>query len=472
MKTFSSPISVPIPTAATDPADDEGARANASFAAYSNGSIQAALSRWFAVQALIGLSLICAAIYAVTSWNFQIKQTSEFARQSELIKHLIQESRDDPGRDGLVHRLDDFFSTHAEISLVLRSGNKIVYSTTPTRTSARWLWMPTSQQQRQPDGPEMQLQLGIDVQADSRLLARLAWTLVGAVILGSGLISVTGTLLVRRGLKPLKMLVQQTAATGPAYPGRRIDPAPYASEITPWVAQFNAVLDRAELAYQQLESFNADVAHELRTPLTSLIGMVEVELGRPRSVEELRDVLLSALEEARRVSTIVIDMLFLSKADRGAVARRSDPVSLADQIRTVLDFHEATLEDARLKVHISGDASIAIDTGLVRRALSNLLSNASRYAASGSIIAVVIDIQPDGVWVKVANRGEPVPAEVLPNLFKRFFRADQSRMDSAEHHGLGLAIVAAISRMHGGQTRATSNAGVTEISFSVGMPDI
>lgn len=77
--------------------------------AESTGSIQASLSRWFAAQALIGLSLVCLAIYAVTAWSFQVKQASEFERQSELIKHLIQESRDDPGRDGLRHKLDDFF---------------------------------------------------------------------------------------------------------------------------------------------------------------------------------------------------------------------------------------------------------------------------------------------------------------------------------------------------------------------------
>jgi two-component system heavy metal sensor histidine kinase CusS len=440
---------------------------DAAFPTESTGSIQVALSRWFAAQALIGLSLVCVAIYAVTAWSFQVKQTSEFERQSELIKHLIQESRDDPGRDGLRHKLDDFFSTHAEISLVLRRGDEAIYSSRPTRASAHWLWTPTEEHQPQPGDAAMQLQLGIDIQEDTRLLNRLAWTLVGAVVLGSLLIALTGALLVRRGLKPLKKLIQQTAATGPAHPGRRIDPSPYASEITPWVVQFNAVLDRAEQAYQQLESFNADVAHELRTPLANLIGMVEVELARPRSIEELRDALLSALEEARRVSAIVIDMLFLSHADRGAVARRSTPVSLADQVRTVLDFHEATLEDAGLKVHVSGDAHIGIDAGLVRRALSNLLSNASRYAAPGSTIAVVIDTQPDGVWVKVANRGEPVPVDVLPNLFKRFFRAERSRTDSSEHHGLGLAIVAAIARMHGGQTRATSRSGITEISFSM-----
>ncbi len=433
------------------------------------GSIQAALSRWFAAQALIGLSLVCMAIYAVTAWSFQVKQASEFERQSELIKHLIQESRDEPGRDGLRHKLDDFFSTHAEISLVLRRGTEILYSSASIRTSGRWVWMLIDE----PSNGEaaLQMQLGVDVQEDAKILARLAWTLVSAAVLGSAVISLTGLLLVRRGMHPLQKLVRQTAETGPEYPGRRIDPAPYASEITPWVTQFNAVLDRAEQAFQQLESFNADVAHELRTPLANLIGMVEVELAKPRSVEELRDALLSALEEARRVSVIVTDMLFLSKADRGTVARRSLPVSLADQVRTVLDFHEATLEDAALEVHVSGDARIGIDTGLVRRALSNLLSNACRYATPGSAITVVIDHQPDEIWIRVANRGEPVDPEILPNLFKRFFRGERSRTDSSEHHGLGLAIVAAIARMHGGKTRATSSADVTEISFSI-APEI
>jgi two-component system heavy metal sensor histidine kinase CusS len=433
----------------------------------STRSIERSLSRWFAVQTLAGLSAVCIAIYVVTSWSFQVKQESEFERQSELVRHLIQESRDNPGGDGLRHKLDDFFSTHSEISLVLRQGDEIVYASEPRRASALWQWMPDTGQRLSTDVGTMQLQLAIDVQDDRRLLARLAWTLVGAVVFGALLVAWTGSLLVRRGLRPLQTLVQQTAATGPAFPGRRIDPAPYTSEIRPWVVQFNAVLDRAEQAYQQLEAFNADVAHELRTPLANLTGMVEVELARPRSAEELHDVLLSVLEEARRLSAIVADMLFLSRADRGAVARRSAPVSLAQQVRTVLDFHEAMLDASGLWVELRGDAQVGIDAGLVRRALSNLLSNASRYAMPGSSIAVTIDEDGDGVWIRVANRGEPIPAELLPQLFKRFYRGERSRTASSEHHGLGLAIVAAIARMHGGQTCASSRSGVTEIGFSL-----
>ena len=432
-------------------------------------SIRATLSRWFAAQALLGLSAVCIGVYAVTAWNFQLKQTSQLERQSELIRHLIQESRGQPGGGDLRHKFDDFFATHPDLKLVLRQGNEVTYASRPGDGPATWsersLMLPA-----EPNQQAMQVQLAINIQEDQRLLARLAWTLLVAVVLGSLTIAWTGALLVRRGLQPLKDLTLQTASTGPAHPGRRIDPGPYSSEIAPWIVQFNAVLDRAEQAYAQMESFNADVAHELQTPLTNLIGSVEVELARPRAPEELEEALLSALEEARRMSEIVTDMLFLTRADRGAVARRSAPVSLADQARTVAEFHEAMLESAGQQVQVSDDALMPIDAGLVRRAISNLLGNACRYAARGSVISIVIDRRLDAVWIKVVNQGDPIAPAVLPHLFERFFRAERSRTDSSHHHGLGLAIVAAIARMHGGTTHAVSGTGTTEVGFSLAVP--
>lgn len=430
-------------------------------------SIQASLSQWFAVQTFVGLSVICAAIYAVTAWSFQVKQASEFERHTELVKHLVQELRTGQDWDGLRHKLDDFFVSHADISVVLRQDGKTIYASTPSRSSARWIWMPTELKDPLVSDAVTQLQLGVDAQEDFKLLGRLAWTLLGAVFLGTLLVSLTGSLLVRRGLRPLKKLAQQTAATGPEYPGRRIDPSPYASEIAPWISQFNAMLERAEQAYQQLESFNGDVAHELRTPLANLVSAIEVELVRPRAAAELKEVMLSNLEEVQRLSAIVTDMLFLSKADRGVIAPRSEAVSLAEQVRAVAEFHEAALEASQLNVHVAGDARISIDVALVRRAISNLLGNAIRYAEPSSSIAVTIQAHDGSVWIKVANRGKEIPTDALPDLFKRFFRAERSRSGSSEHHGLGLAIVAAIARMHGGETRAWSRSGVTEISFSI-----
>lgn len=430
-------------------------------------SIQASLSRWMTFQIFVGLSIVCILIYAVTAWSFKVKQEEEFEQHTEVIKHLLAEVGAAQDWEGLRHKLDDFFISHADISVVLRQSGNTIYASEPSRSTARWIWKPVSLEDPRGSGGLIRLQLGVDAQGDAKLLGRLAWTLLGAAVVGTLLVSLTGSLLVGRGLRPLKKLAQQTASTGPEHPGRRIDPADYAVEIVPWVSQFNALLERVEQAYQQLESFNADVAHELRTPLANLIGTAEVELSRPRTAQELKEALISNLEEAQRLSAVVTDMLFLSKADRGTVARRSEPVSLADEVRAVAEFHEAALEAARLKVRISGDARAQIDVALVRRAISNLLSNAIRFAVPNSAIAVNVQEEADGVWVKVANRGETIPVEALPHLFKRFFRVERSRAGSNENHGLGLAIVAAIARMHGGETRASSRSGATEIGFSL-----
>ena len=125
-------------------------------------------------------------------------------------------------------------------------------------------------------------------------------------------------------------------------------------------------------------------------------------------------------------------MLFLSKAERGASARREALRSVAQQAPDVAEFHEAGLQ-----IEIVDDGAGAFDLGLLRRALSNLL------------------------------RGDTVAAEHLPHLFDRFYRADAAREHADRNHGLGLSIVAAIARMHCGRPFARSEAGVTTIGLQL-----
>jgi len=103
----------------------------------------------------------------------------------------------------------------------------------------------------------------------------------------------------------------------------------------------------------------------------------------------------------------------------------------------------------------------------VRRAVSNLVGNAVSYATPGT--PIVVDIRREGAHVVLAvgNTGPTIAPPALARLFERFYRADAARLDSAQHHGLGLAIVAAIARMHGGATFARSEDGRTRIGFSM-----
>ena len=130
----------------------------------------------------------------------------------------------------------------------------------------------------------------------------------------------------------------------------------------------------------------------------------------------------------------------------------------------VADYYEAVLIESDLQWSIEGDASGLYDAALLRRVLSNLLNNAARYADPGSSIVIRIVVETHGhIKLSVINRGEPISAESLPHIFDRFFRVDASRSHGHQNHGLGLAIVGAIARMHDGEAFAKSAHGETEI---------
>ena len=120
-------------------------------------------------------------------------------------------------------------------------------------------------------------------------------------------------------------------------------------------------------------------------------------------------------------------------------------------------------------------SSVAVPTGLadvrlLQRALSNLIGNATRHAHPHSTVVVQIDRLDGEIALRVVNEGQTISAEHLPNLFNRFYRADAARSDAARNHGLGLAIVAAIARMHGGRTMVDSSNGITSIGLMVPTP--
>ncbi len=433
------------------------------------GSLGRRLSWWLAVQTFAGLGAVCVVVYVVAAMSVATRQSESLMQKQELIRHVLGEASVARDLSELRHRLDDFLVGHRDLALMLGiPGGQTLYQSAlsgqvaPGRTSTTELpfaWR---------GGSTITATLSLDTSDDGRLLRRLAFTLAASAALGAVLVSLGGFVLVRRGLLPVRDLVAQTKQLAADTLRRQLDGSGQPEELKPLVEQFNALLQRLSSAYEQLESFNADVAHELCTPLTTLISSTEHSLRKSRSADELRDVLGSNLEDLRRLSGIVHDMLFLSQADRGVQARRELVPSLAILAASVVEYHEAALEDAGLTVEIAGDAAADVDPGLLRRALSNLVGNATRYAARGTVVLLEVVGQPEGrVQLLVANEGQTIPPADLPRLFDRFFRGDSARGDGAAHHGLGLAIVSAIARMHGGRPMAASADGRTVIGLSL-----
>jgi len=309
----------------------------------------------------------------------------------------------------------------------------------------------------------------IDIAEDERRQQALARLLALATAAGALLSAGLAFFVVRHGLHPLRQLAEQTQSMSAGRQLTHLQLSQRSAELAPLVDRFNELIDRLEAGRTQLEAFNADVAHELRTPLTALIGKSELALSRPRAAPELAQTLSSNLEELGRMASVVNDMLFLARADGGQRARADTPCSLAMLVTELFEYHEADAAERGLRLALEGELTLPVDARLVQRGVSNLIGNACRYAAPGSTIRVVLSSSPaDGPSVSVVNEGSQIPAAVLPRLFDRFYRVDAARQREGMHAGLGLAIVAAIARMHGGDVWAHSAADRTEVGMRFG----
>lgn len=435
------------------------------------------LSRLLALQTMLVLGLVCVAVYWGSLLTVMQRQQDNLNHKQAALQHLLQEGRASHTPGVMMHMLSDFLTGHDELSLrITGSSGQLLFEqlrqpVDDKRSERRSFTIDLPSAQAGQPGQTVQVLLMLDRRPDDALLRQLAWILGLAAISSALLVSVSSAFLVRRGLAPLHSLVEQTRQLGVQDLTRdwqkRLDDTDQPQELRPLIGQFNALLERLAVAYRQMEAFNADVAHELNTPLTTLISSCELALRKPRDAEELRDILASNLEDLQRMAGIVADMLFLSHADRGESARRTLVPSMAGLASEVIDYHEASLQEAGLQIKVEGDASAEVDARLLRRALSNLLGNATRYAHAGSTIALrIINSTPDGTLrLEVSNIGPEIAPEHLPRLFDRFYRSDASRSHGDRNHGLGLAIVAAIARMHGGRAFVDSSQSITTVGM-------
>ncbi len=433
-------------------------------------SLGGRLSLWLAIQTFVGLGVVSLAVFLFIVDDLRQRQYEALLHKKELVVHVVTEASEDKDLANLKHKFDDFFLGHPDAALTLRrpDGSVLYDNTLEADSPPSIRRIEFTYPNWEPTGGLLSARITLNKSGDDQFLNRLAATLLGAAFIGALAVSLGSFFLVRIGLGPVHSLVDQTRQLTADKLRQHLDGSGQPLELQPLVAQFNDLLDRLRRTYDQLEGFNADVAHELRTPLATMITSIELAVRRPHDPPATSDLLGSTLEELRRMAAIVNDMLFLSHADSGAVARREPLSSLAMLARSVADYHEAAMSEAQLRLEVEGDASGPFDAALLKRALSNLLGNATRYALPMSTVRIRIESGSEGrISLAVINQGPAIDPVHLPRIFDRFYRADASRSQANTNHGLGLSIVAAIARMHQGEPFAQSQAGETRMGFTV-----
>jgi two-component system heavy metal sensor histidine kinase CusS len=305
------------------------------------------------------------------------------------------------------------------------------------------------------------LQVAVDLAQQGEVLGRQrvwVWMVLAAALI---LCPAMGFAIARRGTRPLREVAQTARQISSITLNERIQAEGYPVEVQVLAEAFNAMLERLEESFGRLARFSADIAHELRTPVNNIRGEAEVALARARTPEEYTEALGSCLEESVRLSELIQSLLFLARAESPGEHLNGTHENLDLLLTDLRDYYEASATE--LGVTLVSDHGVGIvanvDRVLLQRALGNLISNALAHCSAGDGIKLSARPQEGQIRIDVCDTGSGIPADALPRVFDRFYRADPARSRNSGGAGLGLAIVRQIALLHGGEVRIATDPG-------------
>ncbi|MBI4723480.1 MAG: HAMP domain-containing protein [Rhodomicrobium sp.] len=228
----------------------------------------------------------------------------------------------------------------------------------------------------------------------------------------------------------------------------------------------NAMLDRIQDLMAGLKNVSDNIAHDLKTPLHRLRTRAERALQTSRSPEQLSEALQSVIEEADALIQTFDALLSIARLEAGSRAETFGPLNICALIRDVADLYEPAAEERGLSLRHScmGDVMMAGEKHLLGQALANLLDNAIKYAIPPSgahpasqeaAVEVGLEDKGDFVDIVIADHGPGIPEKDRERVLQRFVRLQLSR--SIPGSGLGLSLVAAVARLHGGSVTLEGN---------------
>ncbi len=438
--------------------------------------------------------MVVTAVLTLAAVSFDFFCRLHFEHQDEqVLQHKIQAlksvlKRNDRFESSMVPDLNRLVDTSFGFAAMIKAGNRVVYShhnlseqhlpLNNTGNANKWLiqigpnlYTGTTKQIGEWADGEATIHLALDVTHRTHFFEMVRQWFIYTLIISAIFSGLLGFAFIGRGLKPISRLSRTSSTITANCLDTRISVEAVPAELHELVANFNAMLARLDDSFLRLSSFSADIAHELRTPLNSMLTQAEVALMKDRSGEDYKDILFSTLEELRRMSCMVDDMLFLAKADNGMITPGFEDHDLATIAASVLEYYEYAADERGLKLVMSAEGATLVkgDDAMLRRAVSNVLSNAVRYADEGSVIDIDIWRADEWVLLKVSNQGPLIPAEHIHKLFDRFYRIDTVRRGgSTLNAGLGMAITRSIIEAHKGAVECRSGAGLT--AFEMKLP--
>jgi two-component system OmpR family sensor kinase len=272
---------------------------------------------------------------------------------------------------------------------------------------------------------------------------------------------------IRVGMRPLERIEETAEKIAAGDLSARLDNFEPDTEVGRLSTSLNTMLSRIEEAFDartqsedKLRRFVADASHELRTPLTAIRGFAELHRQGAVPAGEKTNELIERIEkESMRMGYLVEDLLMLARMDKSRELVIAD-VNLSELVQEAVTSAQAAGPDHIITTSIAAGVTTKGDADKIYQVVTNLLANARAHTPAGTAITVSAYKEGPDSFVTVADNGPGLSAEDQARIFERFYRVDASRQrNSKDGSGLGLSIVDAVMRAHGGDVTVASQLG-------------
>jgi len=304
------------------------------------------------------------------------------------------------------------------------------------------------------------LTVGISQEESAVVLHNLRNTLWIAFPLLLIILFLATALAASKGIAPVQRLIQSASGISEANIDARLPLPENKDEIYQLATTINELLQRVENGIQREKQFTADASHEIRTPLTAIRGTLEVLVRKQRGPAQYEEKIGRVIREVDRLNAMLDQLLQLARLENNSIPVNRTTVDLNTLLRALSEKWQPRLSEKSiaLRLHIPPATVLHTDATLLHIILDNLIGNAIKYGHSGG--QIVCTWLPENASLAIRDNGPGIPAEHLPHVFERFYRADEARSTTVPGAGLGLSIAKKLADLLGIELRVSSRAGV------------
>ena len=425
--------------------------------------------------AIFGAVVIALFIYVYWSTAGYVQGRSDRAIAAEHA--MLRKIYDGAGRGGLIGAIEDRIANGpfeggvyvlADPSFALLAGNLKVWPST-LKASAGWEnftageWKPDA-----PNRPVLRamfdtlpngdhLLVGKEIDNLDEFIEKIKTAFMWGIALIFVLAGVASISVTRRTVGRIEAINTTSQAIMQSGLGKRIPLRGTRDEWDQLAGNLNSMLERIEALMAEVKQVSDNVAHDLRTPLTRMRGRLEKAHARQRSGDHDQALIDDTMSDLDAVLRMFSSLTRISQIEAGDRTFAFRPVNLSKIASEVVELFDAAAEDKHAPLAAVGDQHVLVsgDRDLLFDAVANLVDNAIKYGREAGRVTVEVTRNGDAL-ISVADDGPGIPTNERQNVFKRFYRLEQSRRTPG--NGLGLSLVAAVARLHGASIEMVDNA--------------